>query len=257
MTRAPQALDFFHFGPGDTLFGSFAPAAIEARTDVVVLLAYPFGEEYMQAHKAFRQIATLLTRHGLPVLRFDYRGTGDSLRRSESPGIADWIEDIRYAMEEARRRAGASRLHIGGLRLGASVAALASEGRSDVARLVLWDPIVSGSDYVDELDDASGHREGQTWWVNGFPVTETLRAGLRRIDLRNVAIPPSTEVVQMLSGPGDAWDDLAAALADRVEVNESRVVASPSNWSQNDDMGRVLMPRDMVRGVVAALSEAT
>jgi len=257
LTPVPQAPDFFHFGPDDRLFGSFAPPAVDSAADVVVVLAYPFGDEYMKAHKAFRQIATLLTRHGLPVLRFDYQGTGDSLGSGGSAGIADWIEDVRYAMEEARRRSGATRLHVGGLRLGASLAALASEGRADVARLVLWDAVVSGADYIAELDDASSHREGQTWWVNGFPVSETLRAGLRRVDLRDVAIPRSTEVIQMLSGPGDAWDHLATALADRVEANESRVIASPSNWSQNDDMGRILMPRDMVRGVVTALSEAT
>src|SRR5215217_413896 len=43
-----------------------------------VVLCYPLGQEYMRAHRAFRQLATLLTKSGFPVLRFDYYGTGDS-----------------------------------------------------------------------------------------------------------------------------------------------------------------------------------
>jgi alpha/beta superfamily hydrolase len=66
------------FGSADApLYGvHHAPQAAPQRTGIV--LCYPFGQEYMRAHRACRQLAMLLAKKGYHVLRFDYSGTGNS-----------------------------------------------------------------------------------------------------------------------------------------------------------------------------------
>ena len=246
-------MDFFHFGRDDRLFGSYIPESGRAAPKAAVVLCYPFGQEYMRAHKAFRQVAILLGRKGLPVLRFDYSGTGDSAGDGTDITLERWIEDVGAAIEEVRRRSGATQVRLGGLRLGATLAALAARDRAEVERLVLWDPVVSGATFLEDAESRVGHRDGTTWWVYGFPLSESLRSALRSVDLRDAPLPAKTRVVQMLSRPGATFEALSNALADRVGDVESRVVPSPSDWNYTDEVGGILMPRDMVRGVVDAL----
>ena len=68
----------FYFGDSEeALYGVYHSPQGEHRDEGVVLCA-PFGQEAMRTHRALRQLATLLTKRGYHVLRFDYRGTGDS-----------------------------------------------------------------------------------------------------------------------------------------------------------------------------------
>src|ERR1700692_718420 len=43
-----------------------------------VVLCNSFGHEYVWTHKGMRRLADELSARGIWVLRFDYRGTGDS-----------------------------------------------------------------------------------------------------------------------------------------------------------------------------------
>jgi alpha/beta superfamily hydrolase len=246
-------MEFFHFGPEDRLFGSYVPQSGGGDASSVAVLCYPFGQEYIRAHRAFRQLATLLSRRDVPVLRFDYSGTGDSAGVGTEVGVDEWLDDVSAAIEEARRRARADQVRIGGLRLGATFAALAAQYRSEIERLVLWDPVVTGTAFVEDLESRIGHREGTTWWVYGFPFTESLRKDLCKIDLRDVRLKAETQVIQMLSRPDDNFDALIESLVDHAGDVESRVVPSPWDWNYSDAMGGILLPRDMVRGVVDAL----
>jgi alpha/beta superfamily hydrolase len=247
------SMEFFHFGPERRLFGSYVPQAGGEGASSVAVLCYPFGQEYIRAHKAFRQLAVLLSRTGVPVLRFDYSGTGDSEGVGTEASVDEWLDDVNEAIGEARRRSGVDQVRLGGLRLGATLAALAARDRAEVERLVLWDPVVTGTAFVEDLESRIGHREGTTWWVYGFPITESLREEICRIDLRDVQLHAKTRVIQMLSRPDDNYDAPAEALADHAGEVESRVVPSPWDWNYSDAMGGILLPRDMVRGVVNAL----
>src|ERR1700755_3241688 len=46
--------------------------------DVALLICNPFGYEALCAHRALRVLAERAALAGAHVLRFDYRGTGDS-----------------------------------------------------------------------------------------------------------------------------------------------------------------------------------
>ncbi len=247
-------MEFFHFGPGDALFGSYVPSASSAQPARVVVLCYPFGQEYMRAHRAFRQIAVLLARKGVPVFRFDYAGTGDSAGMGSDAKLGRWIDDARHAITEARRRSGATQVKLAGLRLGGTIAALAAEGRDDVEQLVLWDPVVRGRAFLEDLARQAGEAVGNTWWVNGFPVSAALRTDLESVDLCATRLPDHTRVMQVTSHADTDFTALAGTLRHHAGEAETRVVASPWDWNYMDAVGGILIPRDMVRAIVDVLA---
>ena len=140
---------FFGTEP-NRLFGVYhEPHQPPGRTPFV--FCHPFGEEKLWAHRVFVNFARTLARAGRPVLRFDYRGSGDSSGEFRDSTLTSMQDDIGLAIGEVLRRTGGSRVSLLGLRLGASVASLVASHRRDVDELVMWAPIVSGSSYLQEL----------------------------------------------------------------------------------------------------------
>ncbi|HEY0584958.1 MAG TPA: hydrolase 1, exosortase A system-associated, partial [Pseudoduganella sp.] len=61
---------------GETLVGILSPAATAARRGVLVIVG---GPQYRAgSHRQFALLARQLAAQGIPALRFDYRGLGDS-----------------------------------------------------------------------------------------------------------------------------------------------------------------------------------
>jgi pimeloyl-ACP methyl ester carboxylesterase len=166
-----------------------------------VLLCHPWGPEYIHAYRAVRQLAKLLSAAGLHVMRFDYYGTGDSAGDSAAGDPAAWGQDIRAALAELRDMAETARVSLVGLRLGASLAAeVAAQPESAIESLVLWDPVISGADYLAGLyragltgplwRKAKARRAaavGGGYDVLGFPLTDRMALLMRGIDLARLA----------------------------------------------------------------------
>lgn len=148
------------------LFEGCAGWLHEAAGTTGVVLCNPHGHEAMWSHRAFRHLAADLAAAGLPVLRFDYPGTGDSAGTdADGEHIAWCVHGILAAVTTLREQAGVSRVVLCGLRLGATLAVLAAEALAArepgaVAGLVLLAPVVSGRAYLREL------RALHTSWVN-------------------------------------------------------------------------------------------
>src|SRR5262249_51042120 len=116
-----------------------------------VVLCKPFGQESMCAHRSLRAFADMAAAVGMPVLRFDYLGTGDSADNDAAPDqIELWLRDVAAATDELRRLADVKRVCLLGFRLGALLATLAAR---DVAAdaLLLVAPVLSGRRYLREL----------------------------------------------------------------------------------------------------------
>lgn len=176
------------------LYGVYHPPAADAPARRAgVVLCYPGPQEYRQAHWAYRRLAALLAAQGVPVLRFDYHGTGDSAGASEDGSLTRWAGDVATAAEELRDAAGVRRVSLVGMRLGAAAAARACAAGLAVADLVLWDPVVRGADYLAALaaehavacglrqypgSDRTGPDE-----LLGYVVTPAMRAELEALDL--------------------------------------------------------------------------
>jgi pimeloyl-ACP methyl ester carboxylesterase len=102
----------------------------------------------MRSHIAMRRLAALLAREGFHVLRFDYYGTGDSAGDARHGSLSEWRENIVAAAHDISECSGARSISLVGFRLGASLAASVPMAMEN---LVLWDPVVNGSTYVEEL----------------------------------------------------------------------------------------------------------
>ncbi|NNK64384.1 MAG: hypothetical protein HKO98_14400, partial [Gemmatimonadetes bacterium] len=215
---------------------------------------YPIGSEYLRAHRAFRQLNTLLNRGGTHVLRFDYSCTGDSAGAGVEASVPEWLDDVDWAIDELLDTAGTDSIDVVGLRWGAAFAALAARERDEVRRLILWDPVVSGSEYFDEVLP-EGPPTG-TVGIEGYPFTEGLREGLLGVDLRRQlaegrAIP--TDIVAADDRP--SFHELSAALIEAGRPSRLDVVPSPGDWSQVDPFGDALIPQDIIRILVERLQD--
>ncbi|WP_431275218.1 alpha/beta fold hydrolase [Variovorax ureilyticus] len=139
------------FGPASRqLFGLYHEP--EREGEIAVLVCAPFGQEALRTHRLFRVLADRLAQAGVAVLRFDYYGTGDSPGEDSEGELEGWRRDVGAAHAELRGRVGGRRILWLGARLGATVAVMAARsGRCDPSRLILWDPIIDGARYLDEL----------------------------------------------------------------------------------------------------------
>jgi len=142
---------FFFDSETEQIFGVLHRPPEGHRRGTGWLICDPFGTERTHSHRLMFEFARALAREGNDVLRFDYRGRGDS---SGSPGdftLSDHVADATAAAAELERRAGVPCSGILGLRLGATVAARAvgTSGRDPL--LVMWEPVMDGGRYRDEL----------------------------------------------------------------------------------------------------------
>jgi pimeloyl-ACP methyl ester carboxylesterase len=209
---------FFFGDAGRQLYGALHTAGSVALTrNTAVVLAYPWLSEYNGCHTAFRKLANLLEREGFPTLRFDYSGTGDS-EGAPTEGFAQhWTADIATACRELNALSRARSLCVVGLGLGATLAVQAASLAS-LDQLVLWEPVVSGTRYLDQLDlldrrlrmarlsPPSAARE-QRDQLLGFAFPPAARSALAGLDVRNMTVPPGTTVSVVAP---TSWPELPA-----------------------------------------------
>ena len=75
---------------GEGLFGWYHAADAGGR-DIVVVLCPPMGPEYTRSHRTLRHLADRLALAGIPALRFDYHGVGDSAGDEDDPDrVGHW-----------------------------------------------------------------------------------------------------------------------------------------------------------------------
>jgi amino acid adenylation domain-containing protein len=147
---AAERIEIFHFGPQRSLYGALHWPTNPARSDQAVLVCAPVGHEHVRSHFILNRLGRQLAAQGLPVLRFDYHGCGDSLGDSIDAGCERWQNDIVDAFTELQRRSGATRIAGVGARLGATLLSHALP-RIALTRLVLWDPVGQGMDFYAEM----------------------------------------------------------------------------------------------------------
>lgn len=134
------------------LFAIYEPPARADGRPRAALLCYPWGTEYIYAHRTMRHLATQLTACGYHALRFDYFGTGDSGGEPTDVDLSSLESDAGSAVEALRDISAVPRIALIGLRVGANVAArVAGRQLEEVQALVLWDPILCGREYVQAL----------------------------------------------------------------------------------------------------------
>lgn len=162
---------------------------------VGVVLVPPLLHEQPRSRRFLTEVASGLAAQGLPCLRFDFFGTGDSCGAGADLDFASMRTDLQLAVATLGERTGVEQVVLLAWR-GAALAVgewLQHGGHADM--VVLWEPIIDGYSWLLELEraDASeraerpGYRPGVPCTTNpsdgqlmGFPASRRLRQDLAR-----------------------------------------------------------------------------
>ena len=207
------------FGEGAArLFGVHHPPEA-APLEAAVLLCAPGEHEGNAAHRPLKRLAELFARAGVHVLRFDWRGTGDSAGETGAGDPAQWADDVRAAARELVDLSGVRALSVVGLRLGGALAARACATGLRVRDLVLWEPVASGRAYLAELETADARRNLQLLHPRspkeellGFPLSPRQREELARLEVAGAGPLAARRVLLFASAERPADQALQKAL---------------------------------------------
>lgn len=142
-----------------------------------VLIVPPFGFEDVCAYRPLRFLGELFAAHGIPAMRFDLPGTGDSSGDALNSDLFDaWIHSIGHAADELRATAGVRDVAVLGLHMGAMLALAAAVRGTNVQDLILWGASSSGRSVVRELRAFS--KMARAEYSNGAPSPPTNVPGL-------------------------------------------------------------------------------
>ncbi len=254
-------------GGGRDLFAIHHPARAGHETGDAMLMCNPYGHEAIRAHRLYRVLGERLAAAGVHVLRFDYHGSGDSSGDDADFDLAGALADTLIAAAELRRRSGAARLSLLGLRLGALVAQRAA-ATLEVDRLVQLEPIGDGARYLAQLAAAHeaelGMAFGRRWGRE-----PALRARNRDADGAEVlgfALSASCrgQIVEALREPSLPRSRLALVVSDDDAVRErwagvdgARCVASASevDWTTSDSLNATLVPPAWIELVLRTMAQ--
>lgn len=182
--------------PSHRLYAALHAAAGAPATGVV--LVPPLLHELPRSRRFITEVASELASLGLPALRFDFHGTGDSGGTGEDLDFASMHRDLELAAAALRERARIERLVLVAWRGGALALRGWLERGGSADLVLLWEPIVDGSAWVQELVEGDAREralrpppragvprttdpsDGQ---LMGFPVPSRLRADLGRARL--------------------------------------------------------------------------
>jgi pimeloyl-ACP methyl ester carboxylesterase len=202
---------------------------------------------------------TQLAAVGYEVLRFDYYGSGDSAGEGDECTIEQCLEDVGTAIDELKDMSGVQNVTLVGLRVGATLAAIAAASRSDIESLVLWDPVISGRRYLEDMQ-----RVEEAWFrqrpgglgnrdraeLFGFPLTQKLTQGLEGMDIRSVPRWSAKHVFVLVSDerPGElVWPEHLAKLPVK---STYRVVPGGGDWEAPGAINRSLLAHNMLQAIV-------
>lgn len=239
-----------------------------------VIFCNPFGQEAIRSHRMYRVLADRMARSGYAALRFDYSCTGDSEGECTEGRLAHWIEDVRAADREVVARSGATRVTWVGLRLGATLALLAADrDPGHEVNLVVWDPVLSGANYLKELAQAHvGFLANVFRWkpgrvarsrgiraldsmqeLVGFEISPELRREIEAIDLGAQRRILSRSVTVLGDQPAEEYAKLRAVVA--ASGREARYVPIEPDapWDSEEALNASTIPARTLDALLAAV----
>lgn len=251
---SPPTAQPLYFGPIDRpLFGWFHPVSIGAARRVGIVLCSPSGYEAICTHRTYRHFAEQAAALGFPALRFDYDGTGNSAGSTLDPQrVTAWVHSVAAAVDALKRQAGVDQVCLFGVRVGASLGAVAAQGRNDVRAMIAFAPVIKVKSYLREIralalsrpqpQPPAGVKLDPTLQeAAGFATSEETRAEFGKIDLLQLAPLPIRDVLIM------ERDDLPADPAWPHKLTDSGIQVRTMKLD-----GYVDMMRDAHQSVVPA-----
>ena len=247
-------IEAFFFGDdGKELFGTYhAPSGLG--TDTLTVICPPLFAEYMSTQVALRELAISLSAAGHHVLRFDYRGTGDSAGDISDMIASDWVDDILLTVSEGVDISGAMTVNLVGVRLGALLLCDALPRIDNVGRVVLWDAVHDGASYLETLQGITRRLLARNPFLRGA-ARNTAARDLAGQDLGERMVREleqiGSDVFANLDGTAyeALYTDEAYALP--ASVNNCTYTPFPCNWGTDSEA--LLMPQPVLESIRASL----
>jgi len=238
--------------------------AVPGAATAGVLLVPPLLHEQPGSRRFVAEVAGALAALGLPCLRFDFHGTGDSGGEGDALDFDSMRQDLDLAAHALRERTGIRRLVVLAWR-GSALAVrawLRQGGKADLA--ALWEPVADGQAWLRELVDGDAAEralrpppragvarltdpsDGQ---LMGFPVSPRLRADLSQSRLAAEAAA---------EGGGPCWAIVRADAA-TLPFAAARVLQLPPaapGFRTNASMDATFFLTPPVREFVGRLGQA-
>jgi uncharacterized protein len=271
--RSPDkpTADYRYLGPARGCLFSVLHQPGQNPSGKAVVMCYPIGQEYMRIHRTYVELARSMAIAGHYALRFDYHGCGDSAGESVSGDLDRWVADIRQAVAELRCQTGIREIYLVGARIGANLGLRAAAGQEDFAGIVLWEPIVNGTEYLATLQRAHSSllahnaeldgyelRDKPDCFVelSGFPVTKRLYDQIAAIDL--LATPRGTLMSDTLVVANSEKQNLKDYVSSQNNGSDriayTVVGESDGIWLKEDRQNYGLVPARAVQAIVSWVS---
>ncbi len=243
-----------YFGHDESLFGFYHPAGVGPGGGAV-LLNPPLFNDYYRTYQINKELANVLSGAGYDVLRFDLSGMGDSAKRLKEVDFVQWQVDVSAAFTEICDLSGYDTAAVVGIRCSALLA-MSSLESANVDGLVFWDPVASGADYLQLLQEiersvAEGYFDSYQRTVTrgpnelvGYEIHPDLRNDLSRLDFetlhKKMASHPQVIVVQSAGQP---------MMPGNPDVTN---IGIECEW--NNSGGPMMFARPIIDALVAAVS---
>jgi pimeloyl-ACP methyl ester carboxylesterase len=181
-----------------------------------------------------------LQRAGHSSLFFNFSGTADSEGDFADATLDNWRDEIVAMCELAQPRKPNAKIHLLGVRLGASLAAQVAK-KCRVENLVLLEPILDGKSYLTQLGqrrrlrgmltDADKIEDLSSEDLDGWPLGNALKNQLEELQLGRLQLPAKTQLWQI-----GARREVAPALQNWADENQltAKVLLMLPFWNRLD-----------------------
>jgi dienelactone hydrolase len=205
-------------------FGWFHGPSDGRQREVAVLICQGVMREASLAYCSVRRLGLDLAAAGYPTLRFDYPAAGNSLDANlNESGLhwTAWQHSIDSAIDWLRGVSGAKRIVLCGFATGGALAAQVAATRSDVAGLLLFEPVVVGRNHVRQLILEGDLQRGESMpREQGLEIRENRFSAftlgqIGELDLREVVLLPDIKAAIFARRDSKPADDCARAWSGR------------------------------------------
>lgn len=232
------------------------PGASDTPARGALLYVHPFGEEMNKSRRMAALQARAFAQRGWDVMQIDLYGCGDSSGEFRDATWDTWLGDVHAAWDWLAQRS-RQPVWLWGLRAGCLLADAAARSRGVPARLLLWQPVLSGQRHLQQflrtrvtgaaIDGGSRAsvgalretlaREG-VLEVSGYPLGATLAEGLNTAWLE---APPRGSVVQWFEVLPHEHSGMSEAALRQMETwnregcrTTSNTVVGPAFWQTQE-----------------------
>lgn len=221
-----------------------------------VVFVHPFAEEMNKSRRMAALQARAMAAAGCVVLQVDLHGCGDSSGDFGDASWSGWIDDVVSAYAWLRPQTDVE-IWLWGLRAGCLVAAEATKRIDAASRLLFWQPVLSGKQYLQQFlrlkvagEMLGGDGKGimdrlredlardKPVEIAGYLLSPGLAQGLEGAEL---SLPDRAMRVEWLELSGKPGGGLSPAAANRLEkwildghAARGRAVCGPSFWQTTE-----------------------